>query len=179
MPLSFLKIPLPTSPSSSLLSYYLYLLSATWSWLKCTCWPLCLTLFFSLPNLCYPPHPLSMSPSHHLFFFLCLSFLTVSWGAEANEGWLRLLWLLQGHWLHGWLQWRLWTAVSPAARAPWRWPQFQQRAHVLRVRITNSEELKGVCRLEVKHPHEIGFMNDISINTFFLRQTTTWRKLDI
>lgn len=66
-------------------------------------------------------------------------FLTVSWGAEANEGWLRLLWLLQGHWLYGWLQWRLWTAVSPAACAPWRWPKFQQRTHVLRVRIASSK----------------------------------------
>lgn len=120
--------------------YYLCLLRSHWSWLKCTCWPLRLTLFFPLPNLCLPPRPLStsLSPATSPSFFLRLSFLAVSCGAEANEGWLRLLWLLQGHRLHRWLQRRLRTAVSPAARAPRRWPQFQQRAHVLRVRITSN-----------------------------------------
>lgn len=109
---------------------------------------------------------------------LPLSFLAVSWGAEANEGWLRLLWLLQGHWLHGWLQWRLRTAVSPAARAPRRWPQFQQRAHVLRVRITLLKDLKGVCGQEIMLPREISSMSDIKIRVYFLGQKFAWRKWD-
>lgn len=159
--LSCFLIPLPSSLLSSLPYYYRCLLRPDWCWLKCTRWPLRLTLFFPLPNLCLPPHPLAVSLSHHFPSFLRLSFLAVSWGAEANEGWLRLLWLLQGHWLHGWLQWRLWTAVSPAACAPWRWPQFQQRAHVLRVRTTNSKHLKGVCGLATKLPREISFVSDI------------------
>lgn len=120
------------------------LLWPEWYWLKCTCWPQRQTFFFFLPNLCLPLHTccvyVSLSHTHtythNIPFFLCLCFLAVSCRAEANEGWLRLLWLLQGHRLHGRLQRRMWTAVSSAACAPRRWPQFQQRAHVLRVRIT-------------------------------------------
>lgn len=142
---------LPSSPPF----YYLSFLSSFC--LKCTNWPQCLNLFFPVPNLFFPL--LLTSPSHLLSFFLWILFLAVSWGAEANEGWLRLLWLLQRHWLHGWLQWRLRAAVSPAACASGRWPKFQQCAHALRVRIVTNREKKKVPHSVHWLEHQVIHMN--------------------
>lgn len=110
-----------------------------WSSLKCTRWPLC---FLLLPLLLssflsfMPSLPRSLPSSQP-----ALTLLAVSWGAEADEGWLRLLWLLQGHRLHRRFQRRLRAAVSAAARAPGRRPRLQQRAYVLRVRTPDHRSL--------------------------------------
>lgn len=114
------------------------------SWLKCTIWARYLSVLFPVPNLSFSLLCPSMCLPPPLLLLL-IHFLAVSWGVETNEGWLRLLWLLQRRWLHGWLQRRLWTVVPSAACTPWRWPHFQQCSYVLRVSMTTRKKICKNC----------------------------------
>lgn len=82
--LSFVQTLLSTSPHLSFRSHHLCLLFAFYSWLKCTIWPLRLTLLSPLPNLLFPRSFYASLPSlSRLFSF----FPWIPFSRSVLRGW--------------------------------------------------------------------------------------------
>lgn len=162
LPSGSLRPPYPLFYSHLLLYYYICLLGPDWSWLKCTCWPLRLSLFLSFPNLCLPTHPLSVSLSHHLpflslspFFLQCPEGLRPMKDGSGCYDYSRGIDCTDG--FNGGCEQLCLQQLVPLEDDP-------GSNNVLMFcgwEIRTVSIWKGVSRLVVKLPHDTSFMSDI------------------